>query len=46
VILKHFPLEQIHPGATKKAIAEQAMAEEDQKRYAKESDVFSLAQES
>jgi thioredoxin-related protein len=24
VVLKHFPLEQIHPGATKKAIAEQA----------------------
>jgi protein-disulfide isomerase len=45
VILKHFPLEQIHPGATKKAIAEQAeWLKKTRKDIAKESDVFSLAQ--
>jgi protein-disulfide isomerase len=45
VILKHFPLEQIHPGATKKAIAEQAdWLKKTRKDLTKESDIFSLAQ--
>jgi len=45
VILKHFPLEQIHPGATKKAIAEQAeWLKKTRKDLARESDILSLAQ--
>ena len=44
VIIKHFPLEQIHPGATKKAIAEQeAWLKKHRKDLAKESDILTLA---
>ncbi len=45
IILKHFPLEQIHPGATKKAIAEQAeWLKKTRKDLAKDSDALTLAQ--
>ncbi len=45
VILKHFPLEQIHPGATKKAIAEQAeWLKKTGKAMTKDSDALTLAQ--
>jgi len=44
VILKHFPLEQIHPGATKKAIAEQAeWLKKTRKDLSEGADIFSLA---
>ena len=45
VILKHFPLEQIHPGATKKAITEQAeWLKKTRKDLAEGSDIITLAQ--
>jgi len=45
VILKHFPLEQIHPGATQKAIAEQTeWLKKTRTDLAKGSDLLSLAQ--
>lgn len=44
VIIKHYPLEQIHPGATQKAIAEQAdWLKKHRKDLAKESDILTLA---
>ena len=44
VLIKHFPLEQIHPGATKKAIAEQAeWLRKQRKDLTKESDILALA---
>ncbi len=45
VIVKHFPLEQLHPGATRKAVAEQAeWLKKTRKDLTKDSDVLSLAQ--
>jgi protein-disulfide isomerase len=45
VLIKHFPLEQIHPGATKKAIAEQAdWLRKHKKDLTRESDILALAQ--
>ena len=46
VVLKHFPLEDIHPGATKKAIAEQTeWLKKTRKDLAKDSDIMALAQQ-
>ena len=45
VVVKYFPLEQIHPGATKKAIGEQAeWLKNNRKDLAKKADIFKEAQ--
>ena len=45
VVVKYFPLEQIHPGATKKAIGEQAeWLKNNRKDLAKKADIFKEAE--
>ncbi len=46
VVVKYFPLEQIHPGATKKAIGEQAeWLKNNRKDLGKEADIFKEAEQ-